>query len=76
MFAARFFRRSQIHVAARIPSSLSRFLHSSHILRTAADMVEKVHTTERLVGLRKLMKELNIDVYSTGCPSHLGTESC
>jgi hypothetical protein len=28
-------------------------------------MVEKVHTTERLAELRKLMREHQIDVYST-----------
>ena len=50
--------------AARLnPTSSPRTLHVSAALR-AIDM-SKVDTTERLAKLRKLMKERNVDVYST-----------
>ena len=49
--------------AARNPSVPSRALHASAALR-AIDM-SKVDTTERLAELRKLMKERNVDIYST-----------
>jgi Xaa-Pro aminopeptidase len=48
------------HVGARLAS---RAFHSSLTLR-AIDMA-KVDTTERLAKLRKLMKERNVDIYST-----------
>jgi Xaa-Pro aminopeptidase len=48
---------------ARKPSIASRAFHASAILR-AIDM-SKVDTTERLAELRKLMKERNVDIYST-----------
>lgn len=79
MFAARLFLRSHAnfaswrstYVVSRTPSVLFRAFHSSPIVRSIADMVEKVHTTERLTELRKLMKEHQIDVYSTGGPSNV-----
>ena len=48
---------------ARKPSIASRAFHASVALR-AIDM-SKVDTTERLAELRKLMKERNVDIYST-----------
>ena len=51
-----------VHVA-RKPSIISRAFHVSAALR-AIDM-SKVDTTERLAELRKLMKERNVDIYST-----------
>ena len=51
------------HVALRLSVSASRAFHSSPLVR-AIDMA-KVDTTERLAELRKLMKERNVDVYST-----------
>lgn len=48
---------------AKKPSSFFRALHTSPTLR-AIDMA-KVDTTERLAELRKLMKERNVDIYST-----------
>ena len=62
------------YVAAAAPVVLNRAFHSSPAHRsTIADMVEKVHTTERLGELRKLMKEHKIDVYSTALPQCLLT---
>lgn len=49
--------------AARAPSLPSRAFHASATLR-AIDM-SKVDTTGRLAELRKLMKERNVDIYST-----------
>jgi hypothetical protein len=51
------------HVGARHALPVSRAFHSSPALR-AIDMA-KVNTTERLSQLRKLMKERNVDIYST-----------
>jgi hypothetical protein len=51
------------HVAVKHPLLASRAFHTSPALR-AIDMA-KVDTTERLAELRKLMKERNVDVYST-----------
>ena len=51
------------HVGVKHPLLASRAFHSSPALR-AIDMA-KVDTTERLAELRKLMKERNVDVYST-----------
>lgn len=48
---------------SRKPSIASRAFHTSAILR-AIDM-SKVDTTERLAELRKLMKERNVDIYSS-----------
>lgn len=48
---------------ARKSPSFFRALHTSPTLR-AIDMA-KVDTTERLAELRKLMKERNVDIYST-----------
>jgi Xaa-Pro aminopeptidase len=47
----------------RKPYIASRAFHASAALR-AIDM-SKVDTTERLAELRKLMKERNVDIYST-----------
>lgn len=51
------------HVATKPQCLATRALHTSPVLR-AIDMA-KVDTTERLAELRKLMKERNVDVYST-----------
>lgn len=48
---------------ARKPTASFRPFHASATLR-AIDM-SKVDTTERLAKLRKLMKERNVDIYST-----------
>lgn len=53
-------------VAARPSRPALRAFHCSAALR-ALDMA-KVDTTARLAELRKLMKERNVDVYSTGPP--------
>ena len=64
---------SSTYVAAAIPTAFNRAFHSSPAYRSIADMVEKVHTTERLAELRKLMREHQIDVYSTSSPHLLFT---
>jgi hypothetical protein len=51
------------HVAGKLSLPVPRAFHSSPALR-AIDMA-KVDTTERLGQLRKLMKERNVDIYST-----------
>ena len=56
---------SSTYVAAALPTAITRTFHSSPVHCSIADMVEKVHTTERLAELRKLMREHKIDVYST-----------
>ena len=38
--------------------------------------MEKVHTTERLTHLRKLMQQHNLDVYSTLYRPELEVDSC
>ena len=53
-------------VAAKSPFSSTRHLHASAALR-AIDMA-KVDTSHRLAELRKLMKERNVDIYSTPAP--------
>jgi hypothetical protein len=51
------------HVAVRHSLLACRALHTSPLLR-AIDMA-KADTTARLAELRKLMKERNVDIYST-----------
>ena len=67
MFLPRFLQRTHATAAAYVTGKPSfpaaRALHVSATLR-AIDMA-KVDTTERLAELRKLMKERNVDVYST-----------
>ena len=53
--------------AKRLPIHSPRAFHQSAILRLL-DM-EKVNTSDRLAELRKLMKEHQVDVYSTQAPS-------
>jgi Xaa-Pro aminopeptidase len=54
-------RRTHVAVKRSLPAP--KAFHTSPTLR-AIDMA-KVDTTERLAELRKLMKERNVDVYST-----------
>lgn len=66
MLLPRSLLRTHATAAARVarkPSQFFRALHTSPALR-AIDMA-KVDTTERLAELRKLMKERNVDIYST-----------
>ena len=66
MLCSRFVRHAHAThaacVAKRLPFHPQRAFHASAVLRLL-DM-EKVNTSERLVELRKLMKEHQIDVYS------------
>lgn len=70
MLLPRILRRSHAiaaaYVAAKPPFSSTRHLHASAALR-AIDMA-KVDTSHRLAELRKLMKERNVDIYSTPAP--------
>ena len=67
MLSSRFLQRTHAthaaFVATRLPFHSQRTFHASAVLRLL-DM-EKVNTSERLAELRKLMKEQQIDVYST-----------
>lgn len=58
--------RAAAYVAVKHLIPAARALHASAPLR-AIDMA-KVNTTERLAELRKLMKERNVDIYSTDKP--------
>lgn len=58
---ARWLQRT--HAAVRHSVPLPRSFHTSPVLR-AIDMA-KVDTSDRLAQLRKLMKERNVDVYSS-----------
>jgi hypothetical protein len=71
---ARLLRCPPVRVA--VPHALppaARALHTSSALR-AIDMA-KVDTTERLAQLRRLMKERNVDVYSTSPPQREAADS-
>ena len=67
MLFSRFLGRSHAtpaaYAAKRLPIHSPRAFHASAILRLL-DM-EKVNTSDRLAELRKLMKEHQVDVYST-----------
>ena len=67
MLVARCLRRPHAivtaYAAAQASIPVARALHSSPLLR-ALDMA-KVDTTERLAALRTLMRERNVDIYST-----------
>jgi hypothetical protein len=57
--------------ARPLTALLNRTFHSSASARSSqapAAMVEKVRTTERLAGLRQLMREHHVDAYSTQHP--------
>ena len=56
-------RATAVRAANISPTVAPRAFHTSPALR-AIDMA-KVDTTERLAALRKLMKERNVDIYST-----------
>lgn len=58
------------YVAVKRPFPATRALHVSAALR-AIDMA-KVDTSGRLAELRKLMKERNVDVYSTPARRSIG----